>query len=71
MELYISDEPSAVVDDWGEPVATATNITGDVVFDDLEQGGRSLLIWITRLDAEPEHRVVVTDIEVAGVPVGA
>lgn len=71
MELYISDEPSAVVDDWGDPVATATNITGDVVFDDLEQGGRSLLIWITRLDAEPEHRVVVTDIEVAGVPVGA
>lgn len=71
MELYISDEPSAVVDDWGEAVASGQDIAGDIVFTDPGVGGRSILIWITKLDDDPEHRVVITDIEVVGVSEGA
>ncbi len=71
MEVYVADDPSAVVDDWGSPIAQVSDVRGDVVFDDLDQGGRSLLFWFTQLDEGPEHRVVITDIEISGLLVAA
>ncbi len=67
MELYVADDPSGVVADWGSPVAEVTDVRADVVFEDIDQGGRSLLLWFTRLGEGSEHRVVVTDIEISGL----
>ena len=67
-ELYASTERAAVVDDWGDPIASASDISADVTladFGDPTTPG-SLLLWITRLGEGPEHRVVITDIDLTG-----
>ncbi len=67
-ELYASQERAAVVDDWGDPLVTVTDIQADVVLDDLVDltTPASLLLWITRLGEGPEHRVIITDIDLTG-----
>lgn len=69
-ELYVADTRAPVVSDWGDAVATASSIDADVVIDDVTEltTPGSMLLWITRLDGGPEHRVVVTDIEIWGDP---
>ena len=41
-------------------------VDGDITLDNLDLGGRSILLWITRLGEGSEHRVIITDIEVSG-----
>ncbi len=69
VEVYYSGGPPSVVADWGDPIAAASNISGDVtmVLDEATTPG-SMLLWITDLGPGPEFRVTITDIELLGQP---
>lgn len=71
MEVYTAPMVAALVDDWGDARLASSDINGDAAFDDiaLADPTRGILLWFTRLDERPEHRVVVTDIEVEGRPI--
>ncbi len=68
-ELYVSDTSPADTIDWGEPVATATDVDPVTALELDGPTARSVLLWITDLGEGPEYRVIITDIEVGGHPV--
>ena len=68
-ELYVSDTSPADTIDWGEPVATATEVEPVTTLHPDGPVARSVLLWITDLGEGPEYRVIITDIEVGGDPV--
>ena len=66
-ELYASRERNRTLIDWGNPVATAQDITGSTTVDVAGVESAALLVWITDLGVElPNggHRVTVSRIEV-------
>ena len=67
-ELYASRERNRTLIDWGDPVATAQDITGSAALDVPTTEAAALLVWITDLGEElPSggHRVTVSRIEAA------
>jgi len=66
-ELFTAESSPIAVNDWGDPVHTATDIGSDtaVEIDGLE--ATSVLLWITDLGDGPQFRVTITDIEIAGI----
>ncbi|WP_419863367.1 hypothetical protein [Candidatus Poriferisodalis sp.] len=73
-ELYASSERNRTLIDWGNPVATAQDITGSTTLEVPAAEAAALLVWITDLGDElPNggHRVTVSRIEVATTISGA
>lgn len=73
-ELYASSERNRTLIDWGNPVATAQDITGSATLDVPAAEAAALLVWITDLGdelANGGHRVTVSRIEAATTISGA
>jgi eukaryotic-like serine/threonine-protein kinase len=46
-DVYVANQPSLTLADWGNPVATRTGINGKTTFDLANHQGGAVLLWIT------------------------
>ena len=68
-EIYVADDVAEGIDEWGEPVASAAGIDGDVTFAMADTVGRAVLVWITDLGSDRVHIAEIT-VEGVGDPTG-
>ncbi len=62
-QVYVADAAADSLDGWGTPVAGATGIGGDVVFDLHGTTGRAVLLWITSLGDAP-YRAQIDELSI-------
>nr|WP_283251097.1 protein kinase [Rhabdothermincola salaria] len=66
VEVYVSDAVAPTLAGWGEPIARADGVDGDVELDLGGATGAAVLVWITDLGTNDPLRVTVSDILLAG-----
>jgi serine/threonine-protein kinase len=59
--VYVADAPGATLKDWGQAVASKTNIAGGTDFDLQGRQGAAVLIWIT--DAGTDHKAEIAEVK--------
>lgn len=73
IELFLGDSFTGSRATWGDPVATGSDLDGEVDFDLDDRVGRQLLLWITDPGTsddgndegdEPDHRFELVEVEV-------
>ncbi len=60
-QLYVADEPAATLPGWGQPVASASAVQGDLEVDLDGTSGGAVLVWFT--DPGRTGQVVVGELE--------
>ena len=60
-QVYVAAKPGATLAEWGDPVATKTDIAGSAEFDTGATEGQYVLVWITDLGSGPPR--VLTEID--------
>lgn len=66
VQVFVAAAPAPTLAGWGEPVAEATDIGGDVELDLDDTSGGAVLVWITDLGTDETPRVTISDLILAG-----